>query len=69
MLAIYNITDSFGRTGQVRLRNDGKLERRLCGQRIWRPIAHVDISIFSEEDVQESLKATEGIVKVMRQRG
>ena len=69
MIAVWNITDKFGQPGQVRLTEEGKVEKKLYGQRLWRLLAKVDINIFTEKDVQESLKATEGIVKVIRQRG
>jgi len=69
VIAVWNITDKFGQPGQVRLTEEGKVEKKLYGQRLWRLLAKVDINIFTEKDVQESLKATEGIVKVIRQRG
>lgn len=69
MIAIWNIRDKFNQTGQVRLTEEGKVEKKLYGQRLWRLLAKVDIGIFNEKDVQESLKATEGIVKVTRQGG
>ena len=68
-MKVWNIRDSFGQAGQVRLMDDGALEKRLCGQRLWRLIRMVDISIFSEKDVQEALKNTEGIAQVKSQRG
>ncbi len=69
MIAIWNIRDKFGQSGQVRLTEEGKIEKKLYGQRLWRLLAKVDIGIFNEKEIQESLKATEGIVKVTRQRG
>lgn len=69
MIAIWNIRDKFNQPGQVRLMDDGTIEKKLYGQRLWRLLAKVDLGIFNEKDIQESLKATEGIVKVTRQRG
>ena len=69
VITIWNIRDKFGQSGQVRLMDDGTVEKKLCGQRLWRLLAKVDIGIMDARDVQESLKATEGIVKVTRQRG
>jgi len=69
VIAIWNIRDNFGQPGKVRLMDDGTLEVKQRGQRLWRLIRMVDISIFTEKDVQESLRNTEGIVKVIRQRG
>jgi len=69
VIAIWNIRDNFGQPGQVRLMDDGMVEKKLCGQRLWRFLAKVDIGIMDARDVQESLKATEGIVKVTRQGG
>ena len=69
VIAIWNIRDKFGQSGKVRLMDDGTVEKKLCGQRLWRLLAKLDISIMDARDVQESLKATEGIVKVTRQRG
>ena len=69
MIAIWNIRDNFGQSGQVRLMDDGTVEKKLSGQRLWRLLAKVNIGIMDARDVQESLKATEGIVKVTRQGG
>jgi len=69
VIAIWNIRDNFGQPGQVRLMDDGTLEKKLSGQRLWRLLAKVDIDIMDAKDIQESLKNTEGIVKVTRQRG
>ena len=69
VIATWNITDKFNQSGQVRLMDDGTVEKKLCGQKLWRLLARVDIGIMGAKDVQESLKATEGIVKVIRQRG
>lgn len=68
-MRVWNIKDNFGQSGQVRLMDDGTLEKKLSGQRLWRFLAKVDIGIMDARDVQESLKNTEGIVKVTRQRG
>jgi hypothetical protein len=65
-MRIWNIQDSFGQPGQVRLRRDGRLEIRNNSQRTWRLIKHVDISLFSDRDIEESLKQTGGISKVTR---
>lgn len=69
VIAVWNIQDKFGQPGQVRLTEEGRVEKKLYGQRLWRLLAKVDIGIMEARDVQESLKATEGIVKVTRQRG
>ena len=69
VIAIWNIRDNFGQSGQVRLMDDGTVEKKLCGQRLWRLLAKVDIGIMDAKDVQESLKATKGIIKVTRQGG
>ena len=69
MIAIWNIRDNFDQLGKVRLMDDGTVEKKLSGQRLWRLLAKVNIGIMDAKDVQESLKATEGIVKVTRQRG
>ncbi len=69
MIAIWNIRDNFGQSGQVRLTEEGKVEKKLSGQRLWRFLAKVNIGIMDAKDVQESLKATKGIIKVTRQRG
>jgi len=69
VITIWNIRDKLGQPGKVRLMDDGTLEKKLSGQRLWRFLAKVDISIMDARDVQESLKNTEGIVKVIKQRG
>jgi len=65
-MRIWNIKDSFGQPGQVRLTREGRLEIRNNGQRAWRLIGYIDISLFSAKDIEESLKQTEGIAKVTR---
>ena len=65
-MRVWNIRDTFGHPGQVRLRRDGRLEKKLCGQRLWRLIGYIDISVFSDRDIEDSLKQTEGIAKVTR---
>jgi len=68
-MKVWNIKDNFGQSGQVRLTQEGRLEVKNNGQRLWRLIRMVDISIFTEKDVQEALKNTEGITQVKSQRG
>ena len=65
-MKIWNIRDNFGQPGQIRLRRDGRLEKKLCGQRVWRLIGYIDVSLFSEKDVKNALKDTEGIAEVKR---
>ena len=65
-MRVWNIQDNFGQFGQIRLRRDGRLEIRNNGQRIWRLIKHIDISLFSDRDIENSLKQTGGISKVTR---
>ncbi len=65
-MRIWNIKDSFGQPGQVRLTREGRLEIKNNGQRGWRLIGYIDISLFSGKDIEESLKQTEGIAKVTR---
>lgn len=65
-MRVWNIRDSFGQSGQVRLTKEGRLEVRNNGQRLWRLIRYVDISIFTDKDIEDSLKQTEGIAKVTR---
>ena len=67
VIATWNIIDKFNQAGQVRLMDDGTVEKKLCGQKLWRPLAKVELAIMDARDVQESLKNTEGIVKVTRQ--
>ena len=65
-MRIWNIKDSFGRPGQVRLTKEGKLEIKNNGQKVWRLIKLVDISLFTDKDVENALKSTEGISQVKR---
>ena len=65
-MRIWNIRDTFGQSGQVRLTRDGRLEVRNNGQRVWRLIKLVDISLFTDKDVENALKSTEGISQVKR---
>ena len=68
-MKIWNITDSFGQSGQVRLTDEGRLEVKNNGQRLWRFIRYIDISLFTARDVKNALKTTEGISEVKSQRG
>lgn len=65
-MRVWNIRDNFGQPGKVRLDREGRLEKKLCGQRLWRLIRYIDISLFNEKDVKNALKATEGISEVKR---
>jgi len=66
---VWNIRDNFGQLGQVRLDREGKLEVKSCGCRLWRLIQYIDISLFTDKDVKNALKATGGISEVKSQRG
>lgn len=68
-MKVWNIRDAFGQPGQVRLTEEGKLEIKNNGQRLWRLISYIDISLFSARDVKNALKATEGISQVKSQKG
>ena len=65
-MRVWNIQDNFGQPGQVRLTREGRLEIKNNGQRAWRLIGYIDISLFSDKDIENSLKQTEGIAKVTR---
>ena len=65
-MKVWNIRDNFGQPGQIRLRKDGRVEKKLCGQRLWRLIGYIDISLFTEKDIEEALKQNEGIAQVKR---
>jgi len=67
-MRIWNITDAFGQLGQIRLTREGRLEIKNNGQRTWRLIGYIDVSLFNEKDVKNALKATEGISQVKSQR-
>lgn len=68
-MRVWNIEDRFGQPGKVRLTEEGRLEKKLCGQRIWRLLGIVDISIFTVKDIQSNLKENQGIRKLTKQRG
>ena len=68
-MKVWNITDNFGQPGQVRLTGEGRLEIKNNGQRLWRLIGYIDISLFTARDVKNALKATGGISEVKSQRG
>ena len=65
-MRVWNIRDNFGQPGQVRLTREGRLEIGNNGQRAWRLIGYIDISLFTDRDIENSLKQTEGIAKVTR---
>ena len=65
-MKVWNIRDNFGQPGQVRLTQEGRLEVKPSGGRLWRFIRYIDISLFNEKDVKNALKATEGISQVKR---
>ena len=66
-MRIWNILDKFGQPARIRLTDEGKLEIKGCGQRVWRPLTIVDMSIFTVKDIQSSLKENQGILKITRQ--
>ncbi len=68
-MRVWNIRDNFGQPGQVRLTQEGRLEIKPCGCRLWRLISYIDISLFTARDVKNALKATGGISEVKSQRG
>ena len=68
-MKVWNIKDNFGQSGQIRLTREGRLEVKNNGQRLWRLIRYIDVSLFTERDVKNALKTTEGISQVTRQRG
>ena len=65
-MKIWNIRDTFGQPAKVRLRQDGRLEIKKCGARVWRLIKIIDISIFTDKDVKQAIKQTQGIAQVKR---
>ena len=67
-MKVWNIRDNFGQPGQIRLTREGRLEIKNNGQRLWRFIRYIDISLFSAKDVREAIKNTEGIREVKSQR-
>lgn len=68
-MKVWNIRDNFGQSGQVRLTREGRLEIKNNGQRLWRLIRYIDVSLFTDKDVKNALKTTEGISQVKSQRG
>ncbi|MBA7492461.1 hypothetical protein ES702_03011 [subsurface metagenome] len=68
-MRIWNIRDTFGQPSQIRLTREGRLEVKPCGCRLWRFIRYIDINLFTDKDVKNALKATEGIREVKDQRG
>ena len=67
-MKVWNIRDNFGQSGQVRLTREGRLEVKNNGQRLWRFIRYIDVSLFTDKDVKNALKTTEGISEVKTQR-
>lgn len=63
-MRVWNIRDNFGQPGQVRLTREGRLEIRNNGQGGWRLIKYINISLFTDKDIRNALKATEGISQV-----
>jgi len=46
---------------------EGKFEIKGCGQRVWRLLTIIDMSIFTVKDIQSSLRENQGVLKVTRQ--
>ncbi len=67
-MKVWNIQDNFGQPGQVRLTREGRLEVKPCGSRLWRFMRYIDISLFTDKDVKNALKATKGISQVKSER-
>lgn len=68
-MKIWNIKDNFGQPGKVRLTEEGRLEIKPCGCRLWRFIRYIDVSLFTARDVKKAIKATGGISEVKSQGG
>jgi len=66
-MQVWNIEDCFGQPGQLRLTEEGKFEIKGCGQRVWRLLTIIDMSIFTVKDIQSSLRENQGVLKVTRQ--
>lgn len=66
--ASWNITDKFGQVCQVRLTEEGQLEKRNRGGNGWKPVIDevVDLSIYTVKDIRDMLRGMEGIKKVVR---
>lgn len=71
ILAKWNMTNQVGQHLQVRLTEQGKLEKKTCGSNgRWQPLGlgEVDLGLFSVKDVRNMLRGIEGIRKVVTQR-
>lgn len=71
VLAIWNVTNQVGQDLQVRLTEQGKLQKKYCGSNgAWQPLGtgEVDLAMFSVKDVRDMLRGMEGIRKVVAQR-
>lgn len=71
ILATWNVTNQVGQDLQVRLTEEGKLEKKTCGSNgRWQPlgVGLVDLAIFSVKDIRDMLRSMEGIRKVVAQK-
>lgn len=70
-LTIWNVTNQLGQHLQVRLTEEGKLEKKTCGSNgRWQPlgVGMVNLAMFSVKDVRDMLRNMDGIRKVVAQR-
>jgi|GEM_PF-3628752 len=62
----WKVKTVFGRTLQVRLTDEGVLQKRVNGT--WKLLQLVDSGAVPVEDIKAGLKGMLGVVKVMRER-
>lgn len=70
-LAIWNVTNQVGQQLQVRLTEEGKLQKKPCGSNGgWQPLGAgiVNLGGCTVKDVGDLLRNMDGIRKVVAQR-
>lgn len=63
----WKVKTAFGRTLQVRLTDEGALQKRVNGS--WKLLQLVDLGAATTEDIKASLRGMPGVVKVTRAGG
>lgn len=65
----WKVKNAFGQTLQVRLTDEGMLQKRKNGRWVLMKQEPVDLGMVTVQDIEDSLKGMPGVVKVTRAGG
>lgn len=65
----WKVKTSFGKTLQVRLTDEGMLQKRKNGRWVVMREEPVDLGMVTVEDIEDNLRGMPGVIKVTRAGG